>query len=545
MATIRILVLTDDDGSYTKTDRFGLTELVDTLRSTNDPGVTYQVTTAHRLGGQGPAPGWSEAANADIKGFTFTADFDPADYDEVWLFGVANEQSPNQAPLSAAEVEIVARFMQGGGGVFATGDHEDLGAQMCASVPRVRSMRKWTFDYTAVTGSHSYDDYDPTSDNAPPVMGPYRHDTLVSGHDSAYTFDDQSDDIPQTITPRLYVGGSHLIRTFYPHPLLCSPSGRITVLPDHMHEGECVVPDAGALPGLTFTLDGAQQREYPNGWGGVPAPQVIAWGHVTAGHITSVPGFSDSLDPAVAAADFGVIAAYDGQLAGVGRVVTGSTFHHYFNINLIGTANTTDPLKKLGFPATASGQAAYARIKTYYRNLARWLAPAPLQAQVWVHALTRMTDDPELRMSLPIRYLDRLGWADQVRFGWTVRSALNRIFGACTTFEVIAVAIDPLWLLVPRLALAKSLPDPPPWERAGVVVDQEAAVSVAVGAIYEQVLLALDGRRAQPGEVLDVDVRELFERGSRVAVDRIGRGMREQVAATEAFVREIEVSPVG
>jgi hypothetical protein len=92
-------------------------------------------------------------------------------------------------------------------------------------------------------------------------MGPHRHDTLAKGHDLAYQFDDQSDDVPQTITPRMYLGGiSGLVDWRYPHPLLCGPQGVIDVLPDHMHEGECQEPED--LSG-TFSVGGTTRPEYP------------------------------------------------------------------------------------------------------------------------------------------------------------------------------------------------------------------------------------------------------------------------------------------
>ena len=539
MATIRILVLTDDDGSYTETDRFGLTELVNTLRTANEPGLTYEVTTAHRLGGPTTSPSWPQAAHADIKGFLFTEHFDPNRYDEVWFFGVGNGSSPQPAPLMAAEIAVVARFMQAGGGVFATGDHEDLGAQLCGQLPRVRNMRKWHFDYSAVTGTHTYDDYDPNSGNAPPLFGKYRHDTLVAGHDqTTYSFDDQSDDVPQTISLMRYTFRGGSVRSSYPHPLLCSPQGEIAVLPDHMHEGECVVPAAADLPQLTFNLDGQSVREYPDGFGGTPAPELIAWGSTRAGHITTVPNYPDSMDPPVVAATFGVVAAYDGHLANVGRVVTGSTFHHYFNINLTGTMETSDPTKRKGFSASEEGKAAYEMIKTYYRNLARWLVPDRPARAMWRDVFVRMTDDAELRMSLHPQHIERLGWPDQIRFGMAVRNALSRRLGSCVTFEIIATVIDRLWLLCPRLALLKTLPDPPPWDRYGVV-DREAMAAVAAGAIYEQVLLALGGVRADADTVLDAEPDVLFGRAGDIAVERIGSGLAAQIEATQAFAEQL------
>src|SRR6201999_707406 len=91
-------------------------------------------------------------------------------------------------------------------------------------------------------------------------------------------FDDQSDDVPQRITPRLYSSWpwNPFFYRAHPHPVLCGPRGVIRVLPDHPHEGECYEP---ADLSATFTFDGHHVVEYP---GGV-APEVIAWSTIAGG----------------------------------------------------------------------------------------------------------------------------------------------------------------------------------------------------------------------------------------------------------------------
>jgi hypothetical protein len=64
----------------------------------------------------------------------------------VWLFGYEGwnyQVTPPGDPLGAAEIQAIANFMEGGGGVFATGDHAGMGSFMCGSIPRIRTMRKW------------------------------------------------------------------------------------------------------------------------------------------------------------------------------------------------------------------------------------------------------------------------------------------------------------------------------------------------------------------------------------------------------------------
>ena len=111
---IRILMVSDAEGSYSpQGERFGLTELVQAL---NDGG--YQVTKAHRWN-----DGMPHTAGADITSFKFQQGFFNADdYDEVWLMGFAssNPQGPYGDPpgfaMSDSEVEVLAQFMNDGGG---------------------------------------------------------------------------------------------------------------------------------------------------------------------------------------------------------------------------------------------------------------------------------------------------------------------------------------------------------------------------------------------------------------------------------------------
>ncbi|WP_133901136.1 hypothetical protein [Actinophytocola oryzae] len=273
-----------------------------------------------------------------------------------------------RAPLTEPELRAVAQFMDGGGGVFATGDHEDLGASMCGGVPRVRSMRKWHWPRPGPNG-------EPV---APSIGGPDRLDTLSAGHDPLFQLNDQSDDIPQTITPRMYATSSSpkWAHQAYPHPLLCGPRGVIRVLPDHPHEGECYVPDDLAK---TFTYDGYDVTEYP---GGV-APEIVAWSTVAAR-----PADQDPRKGRLNATTFGAIGAYDGHLAGVGRVAVDATWHHFFNVNLVGDPLAPeDPIKSVGFAASESGRAALADIRSYYRNLAVWLARPVSQRTMWWQAV--------------------------------------------------------------------------------------------------------------------------------------------------------------
>jgi len=504
---VRILILTDDDGSFTKETRFSLTELVDALKSDPHMFVSFQVTTAHRSKGSATNP---FPQHANIKGFNFTnpAHFKPDQFDEVWLFGVGGTgpDTGERHPLDSKELRILSQFMDKGGGVFATGDHEDLGIDLCGEVPRVRSMRRWQFSLNGF----SYDTLPELPNNAPPVMGPRRHDTLVPGHDTKFAFDDQSDDIPQTIFPKIYTSGnSNIYQASRPHPLLCGPHGVINVLPDHMHEGECEVPDDLSK---TYTFDTYKVTEYPSSAEGYrPIPEVIAHGVVMSSHTTELEAkdFFDPksgryiLDPNTKADTFGTIGIYDGHVAQIGRVVVDSTFHHFFNINLIGSgSNSGDPIKQKGFMASPQGQQHYEQIKAYFRNIAIWIAPPAAQEAMFTRLVWGARWDSQLRMSGA--HISRRGnWGDWVIFGGAAREALERLASSCTVFEWLIQAIDPLAILLgDKIYELIHRPDPPPEERFNpelLLVNRQQVLDVALAGIMLSLMRTAPSRDMRLG----------------------------------------------
>ncbi len=277
-------------------------------------------------------------------------------FHELWLFGhVARVgDAPRGEELAKVELAAIATFMNAGGGVFATGDHEDLGIQMCGDVPRVRSMRRWIWKKTAGPG-------DPPM--APSGKGRDRHDTLRPSKTGAYVHENQGDDIPQPITPRLFASAAGVTAV---HPIFASSGNRtINILPDHTHEGNCVKPLT-----LTETYDfgSVKGEDYPMVAGGRLSPEILADETTIGGHTTRE---GNQTYPEVYRASFGAICAYDGSRlpAGrrVGRVVTEATWHHFMDINLNGL-----------LPIAEYKQ----QIETYFLNIARWLLPQAKQREV-------------------------------------------------------------------------------------------------------------------------------------------------------------------
>ncbi len=450
--TVRILMVTDGFLSFGNDD-FGLAELLEILSESPGPYVRFAVTTAHRS-----------------DGFNFAQPYQGRtlnDYDELWMFGAS------ASPLDDAELKAIARFMDQGKGVFATGDHENLGVGMCGQIPRVRTMRKWYYPNPGPQGEPVAPIGDPF--NIIPALKD-RHDTLQQGHDgsgNSYQFNDQSDDVPQPIEPEMYSTPApwYAFRGYsYPHPVLCGPQGIINILPDHAHEGECYEPIDLTK---TYTFGDYTCTEYPElTFGGRLAPEVIAWARVIGGHTTDNK-------PVTVGKTFGVIGAYDGHrvTAGAqpGRVVVDATWHHFVNINLIGTGNSADGiLKSRGFKAEVPGESATVRqarkdkydvIKAYFRNIAVWLAPKQSQSCMFNWGLWG------IRWSYPLaeelaslrrnHAFEELSPVSIFQIGATARDALGKIATCCFAVRWIVPAWEEVFVEIPLFDPWRRWPESP------------------------------------------------------------------------------------
>jgi hypothetical protein len=376
-STVTVLIVTDFLGSF-GSGAFSFKEVIDTLQASSSPWVKFNVIARHRQ--MDPS---SSSSDSGTQSFVFTPEAIDG-VDEIWLFGTAgfaevrqngkSARCPQAPRLDDSELLVLVDFMSKGGGVFATGDHEDMGVLLCGRIPRVRSMRKW---YWPDEGPHG----EPVAPigpanrfNVPRTAATTRHDTLRPGEDLVYQFDDQSDTTPQIIEPRVY-SCAGLPGRNYPHPVLCSPEGVMNVLPDHNHEGECYIDDD-----LDKRLHFGESyvNEYPVVDGTRVKPEIIAWATVIGGHTSTS---DDKIDfPVVKAKRFGAIGAYDGHKVRqggqrLGRVVVDSSLHHFARINLHGDllGGSTDE-KKHGFDFSDAGKFVLDRIRSYYRNIAFWLA---------------------------------------------------------------------------------------------------------------------------------------------------------------------------
>jgi hypothetical protein len=366
-----IRFLKDASGNYvqdTTDGTFTVSELI-YLLTTSTPSIS--VDTAHRR----------DDPNATFPNFNFATATDLSNYDVLWIIGYEgyNYRYYGTA-VSEAELEAIAEFMDGGGGVFATGDHEGMGSYICGQIPRVRTMRMWygqAGDIPAGVPATAVNSQGQTvsSVNWPGVSTATagRADTLrqnPSDTAAVFQFDDQSDAIPQ---PLAFPGGTV-------HAILEGEQGPISRFPDHMHEGEVVTPsDAGQV----VAINGQHFTEYPAVNGFQPLPGIIATGAIVGGHETLVEGsaceqanFGSDTMPTVAR-PLGVLGAYDGHGVGVGRVVTDSSFHHLLDLNLIGDPCGSAPDRQQGFGPGRTPPAAgsvLADLQAFYVNTVVWLA---------------------------------------------------------------------------------------------------------------------------------------------------------------------------
>lgn len=512
---VKILLLTNSFLNFGAGD-FGLSAFVNILMKETRSYVHFKITLAHR-GEVVGIPGVDVHRSIPQFRFTDMDHFREDMYDQVWLFG-ADGSGRNNAGLSRREEAILSAFMNAGGGVFATGDHGVLGKELCGNVARVRKMRLW--------------------DNASGRVGmsdPQRNDTNQQGHDAGTQFDDQSDDIPQRIEPKMY---QRALRSSYaevfPHPLLCSTDGVIRVLPDHPHEGECVEP---------INLLGNYHDGTPEFPGETIAPEIIATSSIPAGNDSS------GRKAPTQAGSFGAICAYDGHKAGVGRVVTDATWHHFVNVNLIGEINDFEdnrgngehPSKILGFLASPAGEAHLKMIKHYFINIAVWISPPPrhrcfTSRRIW--QLVNQHRVLEATMNHPSLKLKEISNSLLFEIGSHARDVLGKTASHCgrtfTIIDLIRPEYPELGKLIdpwngPQQVEEKRLP---PW------VNPEPLFAMALGAglLAVRDAFPLDEINGNADKIAD-DILPVLQKGARAGLKRGVEALTEQQRAVNGLFK--------
>jgi len=503
---------------------FGLSAVLDTLRENPEHYAKFNVTRAHRQTDSfKPDPVLDPDLNAKYgphhENFRFDqAGFNLDEYDQVWIFGARD--NPNDSDrLTDNELEVLARWMDNGGGLFATGDHADLGASLCSRVPRASTMRKWT-----------------NAQGVPSAGGLNRHDTLVKGADSFYTFDDESDITPMKTTYKKYHLNtwSPVFRRHAPHPILCGKDGVINILPDHPHEGE-VIADGDIDHTSTFSFGAYTNKdEYPTVSSVQAKPEVIAWAHVLGDHSST----TDLNKGAVNSKTFGAIGAYDGHLSNVGRVVVDSTWHHWFDVNLTGRPvsrldsapfNSTNP-KTEGFEYNTQGIKELSRIQNYFRNVALWLANEQDQRCMFLRAIWGTI----IRYPLVEEVHSRLTLWD---LGQTARDAIGRRASQCTVtrwvFDLFPIELIHQWERIPG-------PDPFPCLSCPPI---ESLEILTLGGIVREMVDAMpelySNKASKPDETM---LANCLVKGAQQGIKALLESQEKSMKTTSELLAELQQS---
>lgn len=389
--SLKVLVVLDgtfrfDVGGGGDTD-FTYTTLISALKDVGG----FDVVKANRQADSTATLGWDN----------FKFDAPPAghsllEFDAIWLIGFEGRNilgTSTAGGLGPAQLNKIAEYMEAGGGVFATGDHDSVGSDMGGYIPRVRVMRTWygagdtasPFDPVPMELTNfSRDDggrADTVRKKLPGDMPAGDYPPFADGptFDDYTWFENQSDSFPQPITP---------IPANPAHPILRNAGQDVRVFPDHMHEGNTLGPVSAAAYKYDMVLSpygDTTKDEFREIAGNREKPKVIAQGQSLT-HASRYATSGTTLAPEGIAKTVNTLSTYDGRVAGVGRIVTGSTFHHYIDINLIGatavknsaTAQTrvgTDAIQGQGY---AANPPILADIKQVYVNITNWIArPRP------------------------------------------------------------------------------------------------------------------------------------------------------------------------
>ena len=455
-AAIRVLVVIDTEirfGEVPIRDRFGVGRFIRVVRETTVGCTGFVVDVAVRSPAAFVDHGNVPAGQPRYQGFRFNSLSDSGQlvlerYDEVFLFGFkpdnldgpdSNIDLPTSLPASDPELLQLTAWMDKGGGVFATGDHDYLGASMCHRIPRVGTMRKWT-----------------NAQRVPPIGGPRRLDTNQpatarqrAGIDriAVQVEEDATPQPLEWVAERTYYSG--LFRHRLPHEVLCHPThGPIDVMPDHPHEGCCIEPAAiDATRRLNFDPRNPKSAfdEYPTEAGHQELPRIIAYGRV----VPDPPFEHEKGD--VFPFTIPMISVYDGWAVKRGRIVCDSTWHHWFNMNLGGLESAPD-------------QTNWEKISRYFVNVAKWIAPADrYQARCWWEILLSHYNYPGI---------EEFTVGDRFQVGRALRDTLASVHGPCTVTDMVIRTIcdihPALCAFVDESVIAKVKPEPcltcPPFE---------------------------------------------------------------------------------
>ncbi|QOG00794.1 hypothetical protein [Flavobacterium sp. MDT1-60] len=487
---VKVLIVTDGGLNF-GTGEFGLSEFLTTFNELQrSTWYNYQITLGHRS--STPFSNPNTLVVATIPGFNFASSVTLNNFDQVWLFGINSG-----AGLPSDELAKVEDYMNNGGGLFATGDHGTLGSSMCSNIPRVKDMRHWA-DFGA---------------NEVGMTQPRRNDTNrpKAGDATSLYFDNQSDNIPQNISVRIFGTG-------LPHPLLSikksvRPSGLIDIMPDHPHEGEC-------KPETSFTANGV-----------TVSTQNIATSFVLGG--STVGGGAKAL---TIPHSFSSIAVWDGRLANVGRIVVDSTWHHFVNVNLNGVGSTFNGDDRPGIQSGLT-TADFNVIRQYFMNIALWITRRKLifclRKYVWYYLL-KDSQLIEASLNHPIEERENISIADLNSIGALAEEILSEKYSPAFARDFLIEALEPV---NPNLAYKLNIwkPDDPekvreiddkyyqPWVNLDFIL--HTAIGAGFIALRDDKIISDENASEK-----DLDsIIDVFNRGVQFGFDKSVKNLGESI----------------
>ena len=343
MATIKILLYTDSSDIASDSDSVGhgTSRLKRLLETKTLAFADFEVTVVNRNAGFFATPP-STTVQRLTKDFLLP-------FDELWLFGfyqitVDQDFNPDfgggrDNELDQTEVDALEDWMNSGG-ILISGDHSEfapggaatdpvetflcLGRALGHKVKRAGELRQWKGPFTNQASSS--------------------FNTLIRTAEHDERFEDlQIDPLPQSINLLPFAPDGS------PHSIFLGTKETIRILPDHAHEGQLVLPNLSNWPPESTPIP---QK---------PKPKFVAMG-CDKRSCESHP----------------VLTVYNGDEAGIGRIIADSSWHHYLNKNLVGFDGTPaiDLLKQL-FHNIAFYLAPISKRQEMSREMFRFLARHP------------------------------------------------------------------------------------------------------------------------------------------------------------------------
>lgn len=529
-STPDILIVVDEEISTSPSNSFGIASVIALLRGAQVGCMRFNVDIALRnmdTPAVMPNPGPTQPKYVGFRFNMTDGGNDIIDkYEQIWCFGFKpnNFAGPDSVidqafamPASDAELVKLDSWMKvRKGGLFGTGDHDFLGASMCRRIPRLGTMRRWT-----------------NADGVPPIDTPDRIDTLrppsaayepgapggpLDLGNNAHQGDLTVQPIQWVPTQTVY---GPVFRRRRPHPVLCHPTlGPINVMPDHAHEGWIVEMPDMAAPNK-FNGD----PEYPDATDGgpKPAPQVIAFGSNLGD-----PPYNFAKGPQPARSRNPMISVYDGHRAGVGRVATDSTWHHWMdvNINNIKAADSDD----------------WKKISRYFINLAVWLNPPGYSTNCFYLSVVAS------HLQYPGFQEYRLG-APTLELGQALKSHLIWYYGPCWVTDIIwrlvyeleVIPIKRLFDMRKKLADHEFASDNFEEMVLGYMVEATLVPAAAMkGELDDETRKSLrikDGQGVDPLPEPEKLFRPAVEKGVKAFIEQIERGVKDNESLAKALQR--------